>query len=114
MSETRFTPGPWRFLEGKDYDEGANVGRPLTVCGGNNDDLANVYSADDSTVSVSRAEAVANAHLIAAAPDLYEALELLLATPEIADADPRDKDEETQIAERKARAALRKARGGVR
>jgi hypothetical protein len=38
--------------------------------------------------------------------EMREAIAGLLATPEIADADPRDKDEETQIAERKARAAL--------
>lgn len=35
-----------------------------------------------------------------------EALRLLLATPEIADAHPADKDEETHVAERKARASL--------
>lgn len=35
-----------------------------------------------------------------------EALRLLLATPEIADAHPADKDEETHVAERKARASI--------
>ena len=35
-----------------------------------------------------------------------EHLRALLATPEIADSDPEDKDEETQHAERIARAAL--------
>lgn len=102
-----FTQGPWRFLEGNDYDEGANVGRPLTVCGGNNDDLVNVYSADDSTVSVSREEAVANAHLIAAAPELYEALSHLLVI-----AGFPITDSQSAIFNR-ARTALRKARGEI-
>lgn len=35
-----------------------------------------------------------------------EAIKLLLATPEIAECDPRDKDEETHVAERKGRAIL--------
>lgn len=45
-------------------------------------------------------------HLRAKLERAKEAISGLLATPEIADADPRDKDEETQIAERKARAIL--------
>lgn len=68
------TPGPWRFLEGGNSEEEFNRCRPLTICGGNNDDLANVYSADDSTVSITREQANANAQLIAASPDLLEAL----------------------------------------
>lgn len=59
----------------------------------------------------SKEEALANAVLIAAAPDLLAALEAMLATPEIADCDPRDKDEETRVAERMARAAIAKAKG---
>ena len=43
--------------------------------------------------------------------DLLAALEAMLATPEIADCDPRDKDEETRVAERMARAAIAKAKG---
>jgi hypothetical protein len=53
----------------------------------------------------------ADASLIETAPDLLAALEALLACPEIADCDPRDKDPETQIAERAARAAIAKAKG---
>lgn len=60
------TPGPWRYLEDHDGD---NAGRPLTVCDAANNDLANVYSQDDATVDISRGEAIANARLIAAAPD---------------------------------------------
>jgi hypothetical protein len=51
----------------------------------------------------------ANASLIAAAPELFSALQALLACPELADCDPADKELETEIAERAARAALAKA-----
>jgi hypothetical protein len=71
---SKHTPGPWRFLEADDHNRDDNSCRPLTICGLADDDLANVYSSDDSTVSISREEAVANARLIAAAPDLLEAL----------------------------------------
>jgi len=71
------TPGPWSFLEGED-DETPTSG-PLTICDrANLDDLANVYSRDDATVSVPFEEAIANARLIAAAPDLLDALTLLV------------------------------------
>ena len=74
----KHTPGPWTFLEADNHEDEVNDGRPLTICTPNNDDLANVYSSDDSTVNIPRAEAVANAHLIAAAPDLLDALRELL------------------------------------
>ena len=59
----------------------------------------------------SKAEAVANAKLMAAAPDLLEALEAVLMCPSIHDVYGEDKDEETHAAERLARAAIKKARG---
>ena len=108
MSETRFTPGPWLAAA----KASSVVGMPI-VQQGVGRAIGHVTHGPSGTPvwDAFNAESTANAKLISAAPDLYEALELLLATPEIADADPRDKDEETQIAERKARAALRKARG---
>ena len=45
--------------------------------------------------------------------DLVAALRALLACPEIADCDPRDKDAETQVAERAARAAIARAESNV-
>ena len=77
MSESnKFTPGPW-VLGGKDGDKfGADgyiycnnsIGSAIAICYG-----------DDLKCSVfSRSEEVANAKLIAAAPDLLEALENLL------------------------------------
>jgi len=70
---SKHTPGPWRFLEADDHNRDDNSCRPITICGPADDDLANVYSSDDSTVSISREETVANARLIAAAPNLLEA-----------------------------------------
>ena len=68
---SRHTPGPWYFVEEGRTDFGSNKGMPLTVADvKGRDDLANVYSRDDATVAVSREEAIANARLIAAAPDL--------------------------------------------
>ena len=76
---TAHTPGPWEFLEAGRTEEEGNACRPLTICGGNNDDLANVYSRDDATVAISREEAIANARLIAAAPELLAVLQRLEA-----------------------------------
>jgi hypothetical protein len=93
MGEPKFTKGPWTAVQSKRgiVDVNDTLGRDIVTTFGPN--------------------ALVDAHLIAAAPELVEALRLLLQCPEIADCDPRDKDEETQIAERKARAALLKAQG---
>lgn len=70
---TKHTPGPWVFLEeGRTEDEG-NRSRPLTICDERtSNDLAQVFSNDDSTVSMSRDEAIANARLMALAPQMYQ------------------------------------------
>lgn len=70
MSE--HTPGPWEFLEAGDTESEFNVGRALTISEGSapHNDIANVYSCSDATVSITREQAIANAHLIAAAPNL--------------------------------------------
>lgn len=76
------TPGPWEFLEASDTEGNGNAGKPLTICEvvGDHNDIANVYSSDNATVSITRAEAIANARLIAAAPDLLQALRVLVAS----------------------------------
>jgi len=61
MSEIKFTPGPWLFSS---YKSGTSV----IVIDGKEFDVA--------TVSYPNRDA--NAHLIAAAPELYEALEAVL------------------------------------
>lgn len=77
---TKHTPGPWVFLEEGRTEEFPNAGRPLNICGpsDNSDLIAELYSCDDATVSTPRAEAIANARLIAAAPELLEALQLIV------------------------------------
>lgn len=71
---SRHTAAPWTFLEEDTSEFGSNASMPLTICGPNHDDLASVYSSADATVNVSRAEAIANARLIASAPNLLECL----------------------------------------
>ena len=67
-----------RFLEAGDTEAVGNACRPLTICDQHNNDLANIYSSDDTTTSVARDEAIAYAHLFAAAPKLLWALEALV------------------------------------
>jgi hypothetical protein len=76
MSEMRHTKGPWRFII--DDTGGPWSGWPLSICPVGDDDRTVVrtggqwpYEWDAHT---SQAEAVANARLIAAAPELLEAL----------------------------------------
>lgn len=64
------TQGPWEFLEAGRTETPENRGAPLTISSPDGDDVASIYSADDATVCTPRTEAIANAWLIAAAPDL--------------------------------------------
>ncbi len=96
MSETKFTPGPWakdKYGQLKNPD-----GNPVDVWG------CGLSIASRST------ETEANAALIAAAPDLYAALEEL---DEVfcTQADTRDERTRARKALIAARAALAKARG---
>ena len=65
---TQHTPAPWTVLEDSDSS------RPITIAGPADDDLVNVYSSDNATVAIPHAESIANARLIAAAPDMLAAL----------------------------------------
>ncbi len=93
MAETKFTPGPWSiFGPLSDKHEPAyrvSAERTLSLT---------VSPCHDGFV---QGENKANAHLIAAAPELYEALELLLSA--------QGKIEEKAI--KMAQVALAKARG---
>ena len=53
-----------------------------------------------------------DAHLIAAAPDLYSALVEILDASNIAELPTREESERLDRAEEAARAAIKKARGG--
>lgn len=73
------TPGPWHFLEERRTESEHNAGVALTIASPAFDDLAAVFSMDDSTVNTPREEAIANARLIAAAPDMAAALKRALS-----------------------------------
>lgn len=101
MSETKFTPGPWVIdpetrpsevctIHGMPRDERTNYQGWAYVRG----ELGYWDSSPD--------EEMANAHLIAAAPELYEALEAMLEECEDDEFAPHVMD---------AKAALAKARG---
>ena len=65
---------PFVWLEADDYAEPHNAGRPFTICNAVGDDVATIYSADDATVDVTRAQAIATARLFAAAPAMLDVL----------------------------------------
>ncbi len=66
MSETKFTPGPWMVIE------------PEATCANGWGGFALVAPSPIEFNDKSPCFTTANAHLIAAAPDLYEALECAL------------------------------------
>ena len=66
MSEPKFTPGPW-FSVAK--LSGSENHRGFKICGDDGWALADIQPVDEDGI-----EGRANANLIAAAPELYEAL----------------------------------------
>lgn len=92
MSESNFTPGPWKVV-------------PWRITTNPDDEIVAVQRGQEGGFSVHAASghkrALADAHLIAAAPDLYEALEMLC------DAVDGNYKELVDIADK----ALKKARG---
>lgn len=96
MSERKWTPGKWSVyeVERETYWPGIDAGRTSIVVWGDQQENNGVQG---DTLE----EAKANAHLIAAAPDLYEALDRLV----------RYINAPSTEAYLSARAALAKARG---
>jgi hypothetical protein len=89
MNETKFTPGPWEYKQTSGYDYGSTTYWLPGIC--------------------TNVDKEANAHLIAAAPDLYAACEQLLM-------DEDSISERTDLVStceslEKIKAALAKARG---
>ena len=68
MSDTQFTPGPWRVIEPNGKGNGIRIDGPS--------DWPRIPEAWLG-FQVTSKEQIANAHLIASAPDLYEALDEL-------------------------------------
>lgn len=70
MNTTQHTPGPWKAYQGR-------YSRQLS--GPKDESIGEIYNWDgEGTSSAIALEAVANAHLIAAAPELLRACELAL------------------------------------
>ena len=70
MSETKWAPGAWNLMR---TETGYTIGPNQQLRG---DYVADVH--EHQSGAMSDEEAAANAHLIAAAPELYEALESLM------------------------------------
>lgn len=106
MSDTKFTPGPWWAAIGKDQPVPYYRGLISVLSSDPHISICTGETGDQSGRTCGRDEWEANASLIAAAPDLYEALELLLNDVEHYPAWQRPCH-----AVDSARAALAKARG---
>ena len=106
MSDTKFTPGPWRY----DRTNGSPTTGEHMIAGAKPGYLAEVRDCGSGDVR-------ANAHLIAAAPDLYAALEYYADTfcegfcNDLPQAGTYIPEMDTDCSGCKARAALAKARG---
>lgn len=106
MSEAKFTPGPW----GLETPFGA-PGMFVTVAGPRrtNPIICHVYPGDDEQRSPER---LANARLIAAAPEMYQALQECLTSEGALCWTSREYAEKRiRYMDRIARAALAKAEG---
>ena len=97
---SKHTPGPWYRINGSDIFTEVGAPNASGIKAPRNDGW---MVADCDMGSLGFDEVTANARLIAAAPDLLTALEMVLDDPESLDGRPR-----TYSA---ARAAIAKARG---
>ena len=102
-SKTPWTPGPW-YVCTEPTNDSWYPGRTI----GSVPDRTRIA---DVTSLRKKEQAFADAHLLASAPALYEALEKMLAHSCVADAHPEDKFPEDHEAEYAALRALSAARG---
>ena len=84
VSEPKWTPGPWIVIEPVALDY-----RAPCIYGADKQSLVAIAEGGGPKRAVTAREARSNAQLIAAAPELYEALALLLTTRSHPDADRR-------------------------
>lgn len=108
MSKTKrhpngFTPGPWE-VERHDQDDGSI---DYAIWNHSAEHYTRIATVNDDTDD---ANAKANSHVMAAAPDLYEALNAIMGNHEVAGAGASI-FQCTAAQVRAARAALAKARG---
>lgn len=115
MTQTQHTPGPWRLGDHLKEEKSRciaeinGIPKSKNVCKRNQDNTERQILAD--VFQITGDQAKANARLISAAPDMYEALEW--AEDEIASyaPDPSFRSQITYDVLQKIRLALAKARG---
>lgn len=119
MTVSKHTPGPW-FVDGVNYDDAISIGA-IDPRDGKRFRVAGVHGIDDHCVHCHQSEA--NVSLIAAAPDLLEALQDALRLMEeqfmklewefgeCREIEAIEKDGDLPSAVIKARAAIAKATG---
>lgn len=79
MSEMKFTPGPWKVVHGgdpRDFIVTESTGN--TICDPNTAVYMDASEFEPDLRRITLEEALANAALISAAPELYEACQLAL------------------------------------
>lgn len=111
-TKPKYTPGPWKVTDLDQHPGIENHDGSVSIVIFGYRKWVDANTCDDSGVrGKTRKQAIANAHLIAAAPDLLEALEsyveALFDGPENLTSRRNDELEE------KARRAIAKAKGGV-
>lgn len=109
-SEPKWTPGPWDFSMAKMPIDGEYDYCISAVVDGERYVISEAFG---RVSEKQRPNAHANARLIAAAPELYEALERLLkwVAPIAGDNHDKDREREEMASVEAACSALRKARG---
>lgn len=105
MSDTKFTPGPWVVADSLDFDN-VSVVMDTAIDNPSSYITGNVWACDLWWDECDE-EDIANAHLISAAPDMYEALEELLQLIEI------ERPDWQHTEQHRGYKALKKARGEI-
>ena len=77
MSETKFTQGDWKALIKPIGAKPLSIFQDITIQAGEHDVASVFLSSDDPEWLKHREQAIRDAHLIAATPEMYEMLERL-------------------------------------
>lgn len=115
MSAFKGTPGPWEVVENPDSGGGDTViSNAASIYSDDETYVADVYRGCVGSESVTHNQQIANARLIAAAPELLDTVEELLleidrSMPHCTDAMQRIPSDSL----RRARSAIAKATGGA-